>query len=135
MSKIIPFVMFLLLSAPSFSQSTTPVPLKREDYLKKSKSQKAGAWMLLGGGTAVLAITAISAAGNITIGSKTKRSYDAPLTIGAAMMIASVPLFIAAGKNKRKGMAITFRNTPILQIRNSSLVYQPMAAVSLKISL
>lgn len=134
MKKIMIYFLFLLISATSFSQSTTRMPLSREDYLKKSKNQKTAAWVLLGGGTALIGT-------GFLIGDREESSFDDAATgaiiggIGLLSTIGSIPLFIASGKNKRKGMAITFRNVPTLQIKNSSLVYQPMPAVSFKVSL
>lgn len=55
----------LAIIVTSFSQQTdvTASALTKTDYLKKSKSQKSGAWLLLGGGTTVLVIAAVSTAG------------------------------------------------------------------------
>ena len=106
--------MLLILSATLFCQQINPKQqLTREDYRRKSNGQKAGGWLLVGGGTVVLAITAISAASNVCIGTGcTKRSFPTvPVSLGTAMMVGSVPLFIASGKNKRKANLILKEET------------------------
>ena len=51
MDKIAIFMMLLIVSATSFSKQTNPPKAATEIYyLKKSKNQKAIAWILLGGG-------------------------------------------------------------------------------------
>ncbi len=106
--------MLLILSVTLFCQQINPrQQLTREDYQRKSNGQKAGGWLLVGGGTVVLAITAISSASNVCIGTGcTKNSFPiVPVSLGAAMMVGSVPLFIASGKNKRKANLILKEET------------------------
>lgn len=82
------------------SQSATvkKKPETREEYLKKSRSQRTGAFILLGAG--VLAIAAVSN-GNSDFG-----TTGVAAVAGGAAILGSVPLFLAAGRNKRKGMAM-----------------------------
>jgi hypothetical protein len=133
MKKIMTFVLVLLTSGTLFSQSTPASP-ERQNHFKKSKNQKTVAWILLAGGVALTGT-------GFLIGDRTESTFDDAATgaiiggIGVLATIGSIPLFIASGRNKRKGMAVTFRNMPVLQIKNSSLVYQPMPAVSFKLSL
>ena len=48
------FVLLLVLSNISYSQQVSPAPqLTKQDYLKKSKSQKTIAWILAGTGVTV----------------------------------------------------------------------------------
>jgi hypothetical protein len=54
--------------------------------------------------------------------------------IGFLATIGSIPLFIASGKNKRRGMNLSFKNEMTPQIQKSSFVYRPIPSVSLKIS-
>lgn len=65
MKKIITLSLLLVLfSGISFSQAITKnLPALKTDYLQKSKNQKTGAWVLLGGGFSVLAVTAATNAG------------------------------------------------------------------------
>ena len=128
MKKIIFFTMLLILSATSFSQQTNPSkPVTRADYLLKSKNQKIGAWILLGSGAVIFAIVA---PGNV--------SFDAlgPLVVvGTLATLGSIPLFIASGRNKRKGMRLSFKNETTPQIQKSSIVYRYVPSITIKISL
>lgn len=135
MKKIMMYTLLLVITTSSFSQSITRVPVSREDYLKKSKNQKTAAWILLGGGTVLIGT-------GFLIGDREESSFDDAATggiiaaTGLLAAIGSIPLFIASGKNKRKGMAtIAFRNVSALQLKNSSMVYKTIPAVSLKINL
>jgi len=98
---IIPWL--LLLRASVLSQEVSPKQsLSKEDYLKKSKSQKTGAWVLLGAGVAVLAITGINAASSVDLTSPIDESHAFGIGLAAAMAVSSIPLFIASGKNKKR---------------------------------
>ncbi|HXS58758.1 MAG TPA: hypothetical protein VN726_21690 [Hanamia sp.] len=93
-------------------------PKMADLLLKKSKNQKTAAWILLGAGAGA------AIAGTI-IGTNAVGNYDPndPFNIfprgtlaggafilgGAAAMVASVPFFIASGRNKKKANLI-FRN-------------------------
>lgn len=135
MKKIMLYALLLVITTSSFSQSITRVPLSREDYLKKSKNQKTAAWILLGGGTVLIGT-------GFLIGDREESSFDDAATggiiaaTGLLAAIGSIPFLFASGKNKRKGMAtIAFRNVSALQLKNSSMVYKTIPAVSLKINL
>ena len=144
MKKAIIFAMLLLFVVGSFSQqsTTTSVPKPNTDYLQKSKKQKTTAWILLAGGTVLTTIGA-----GVALSGGLDCAFDDPdcgddqtlasiLAIsGSAAILGSIPLFIAAGRNKRKAASLSFNNMMMPQIKNSSLVYQPIPAVSLKINL
>jgi hypothetical protein len=134
MKKIVLFFLLLIMTTISFSQQTNPSqPLTKEDYLKKGKAKKSGAWLLLGGGFGVLAITAITNAG---VDFQNKKSFPVvSVSIGGAMMIGSIPLFIAAKKNKRKAMSMSFKNQLSPQLQNSGFVYRSVPSLNLKFSL
>ncbi|RYZ25554.1 MAG: hypothetical protein EOO10_17975 [Chitinophagaceae bacterium] len=101
---------FLVIASAVYGQDTTlSRPLTKLDYLQKSKSQKTAAWVLLGAGGTLIAI---AAPGNV--------SFDILPVLaigGSAAIIGSIPLFIAAGKNKRRALAMTanfnIQHTPI----------------------
>ncbi len=98
MKKTIICAMLLVLATVSFSQQTNPTqPLTREDYLKKSKSQKITAFVLLGAGVTTLAII-----------SKGNTSFDVLgilAVAGTLSTLGSIPLFLASARNKRKAQA------------------------------
>lgn len=112
---------FLLLALPAtgFCQKTNDsVPLIRTDYLQKSRNQKTAAWVLLGGGTALIGT-------GFLIGDSKNSTFDDAATgailggIGVLSALGSIPLFIASGKNKRKAMKasalIKMETIPLLQ--------------------
>jgi hypothetical protein len=59
----------------------------------------------------------------------------AMVVLGAGIMAIGVKMLIESGKNKKMGASLSLKNEITPQIKNSSLVYQPMPAVSLKINL
>jgi len=89
--------------------------------------------MLIGGGALIGA--------GFLIGDRKESSFDDAATgaimggVGVLLMIGSVPVFIASSKNKRKALSLSFKNVPIPQIKNSSMVYQSMPAVSIQLNL
>ena len=137
MKKIIVFALLLIISVTSFSQQTNPSkPVTKADYLLKSKSQKNAAWVLLGGGTVLMGA-------GFLIGLK-EASFDDAGTgvvmvvmggIGFLSAIGSIPFFIASGRNKRKGMSLSFKNEVAPQIQKRSFVYRSVPSLTLKISL
>src|SRR5436190_9722528 len=107
MKKVITYVLLLAMPAITFCQKTNDsVPAVETDYLVKSKNQKTAAWVLLGGGVALMG------AGYL-IGDSKNATFDDAGTgvvlagIGFLSTIGSIPLFIASGKNKRKAMKAT----------------------------
>jgi hypothetical protein len=109
MKKNILYFLLLALPVASFCQQTNDtVPSIKTDYLIKSKNQKTAAWVLLGGGTALIGL-------GFLIGDSKNATFDDAGTgivlggIGFLSMIGSIPLFIASGKNKRRAVkAATF---------------------------
>lgn len=135
MKKLIAFLLLLAVSAASFGQpTTTTTPPVKTNYLKKSKSQKSTAWSLLIGGTVVFALTGLNSEG--PIGQKTT-FHAVPGILGAAMMISSIPLFIAFGKNKRKSnaMSASIKMENVNVIQGYSMVHTSYPVLSLKICL
>ena len=132
-------IYFLLLTLPitSFCQKTNDtVPDIKTHYLVKSKNQKTAAWVLLGGGTALIGV-------GFLIGDNKNSTFDDAATgavlggIGFLSAVGSIPLFIASGKNKRKAMqATTFiKMEDARMIHNQSLVQTSYPVIALKIKL
>ena len=139
MKKIILFSLLLTMSAASFSQQTTTnTALTKTDYLQKSKHQKTAAWVLLGGGSALI-ITGVLISG----GGSGDVSFGAAGTgvilggVGVLSALGSIPLFIASARNKRKGMNATafFKMETAPVIRQGSFVQNSFPALSVKIGL
>ena len=97
MKKIMIYFLLLALPATSFCQNANDsVPVVKTDYLAKSKSQKTAAFILLGIGVTTLTVAAVGDLDLDVLGTV--------VIVGGAATIASIPLFIASGKNKRKAM-------------------------------
>jgi hypothetical protein len=127
----------LFFSLQVFSQQTNPTQtLIKQDYLKKSKNQKTTAWVLLGGGVLAGGIGLASAVGSVCIGCPEKPKDQSGWAIaGGALVVSSIPFFIASSKNKKKAAAISFKmeKTPALQ--QQGFVYHSYAALTLKIAI
>lgn len=143
MKKITIFLLLLILSAATFGQQTNPTPPPtKQDYLKKSKTQKKTAWILLGGGT-VLAITGAAIPSKVTDYGNPLNPYDDKYSnnwsyligVGGLAMLCSIPFFIASGKNKRKAMNLSFKNELAPQVMESGFVYRSIPTLNLKINL
>ena len=137
MKKNILYFLLLVLPAASFCQKTNDsVPVVQTDYLVKSKNQKTAAWVLLGGGVALISA-------GFLIGDSKNSTFDDAATgavlggIGFLSAIGSIPLFIASAKNKRKAMqATTFiKMENVRMIPNQSLVQTSYPSIALRIKL
>src|SRR6187455_2516654 len=118
MKKSILYFLLLALPAASFCQKTNDtIPAVKTDYLLKSKNQKTAAWVLLGGGTALIGI-------GFLIGDSKNATFDDAATgavlggIGLLSTIGSIPLFIASGKNKRRAT----RGTTFIKMEDAKLI-------------
>lgn len=73
--------------------------------LQKSQKQKTTSFILLGGGACIAALAYIIASAD-PIGTVTDEKKSTNLGVllasGGAVMLSSIPFFIASGKNKRK---------------------------------
>jgi hypothetical protein len=144
MRKIILCTMLMLLATVTFSQQTNPsVALTKQDYLKKSKKQKTAAWLLLSGGLACV-ITGSILSTDLSVdddnyGSlfdeNTSRAGTVVAIIGSCFMAGSIPFFIAAHRNKKKSISLSFKNEMAPQIQKWSFVYRSVPSITLKISL
>ena len=141
--KIIPFCLLLAAHVTVFSQTVTSTASMQTDYLKKSKSQKTAAWILLGGGTTLIIIGGALALhdfgeglGNI-FNPNPQPTHDNSTAAGivaiagAASIVGSIPVFINASKNRHKGISITFKNDFVPELKNSSITKVPVPEVSL----
>jgi len=130
MRKLFLFSFLLFLAASTFGQQRNP-SLTKQDYLQKSKRQKTTAKLLLGGGLLSFSV------GFLTIGGKGTNSVDNGIMLiaGTAAMVASVPLFIIASKNKKKAMSMSLKNQLVPRFEGTGFVYKPLPSLSLKIGL
>lgn len=145
MKNIIVFAMLLMVPVVSFSQQTAPsAVLTKQDYLQKSKNQKAAAVTLTAGG-AVLILFGIPSWGsgfsdgldfsNPDPKATEMKSATAFFIAGGALILGSIPLFIASVKNKLRSMNLSFKNETVTLVQKSSLVNRSVPSLTLKISL
>lgn len=147
MKKLTIILLFLAVSATSFSQQITATALPvKTNYMKKSKHQKTVAWILAGTGVG-LAVTVFTTnsgkeyAANALVNAIAGNDYGSLNTIGTLLIIggistlSSIPLFIAAHRNKKKGISLSFKNESTTQLQKNSFVSRSVPSLSLKICL
>ena len=95
---------------PVFTNDSTTV-IDRDYYLAKSKSQKTAAWILLGGGAGLIGT-------GFLIGNRETSTFGEAGTgvviggLGLLSIIASIPVFNASVKNKKKAkLAVSQQKT------------------------
>jgi hypothetical protein len=152
MKKIILYMLLIFPTAIFYQSTPNDLPTVKTDYLKKSKSQKTAGWILLGGGFALTTTSVLIAApkatedlayglGGFLSGEPApENDYTAEnilLVTGTAAMLGSIPLFIAAGKNKKKAlnMSTTIKMEKATIIERQSFVQSSYPAIALKINL
>lgn len=130
MKQITICTILLVLSATSFCQETQPsTTLTRDEYLKKSKAQKIFGFIFLGAG----AITLISVSG----GNTDFGTLGTLVVAGGLATLASIPLFIASGRNKRKAKnaSLSIKVEKNQTIQPNELSFHLFPAISLKLNL
>ncbi|MGI8581113.1 MAG: hypothetical protein ACR2KX_02905 [Chitinophagaceae bacterium] len=99
----------IILSKTNAQMRDTTISNHKVDaamFFQKSKKQKTAAWTLLGGGAGLSALGLVLYAAEK--GKNPSAELDIlpkgtlPSAIGQSMMVASIPFFISAAKNKRK---------------------------------
>jgi hypothetical protein len=126
MKPIILCALLLMLTITSFAQQTNPAPqLTKADYLKKYRTQKTVAWVLVGVGTVGFVYTLFSytVITSISFG-QSEANYTAPLLISGACIVGSIPLFSAAKKNLKHALnasaSFKIEKTPLPLTRSHS---------------
>ena len=141
MKKIILGIILLMLATSDFGHQTISSPvLTKQDYLEKSKKQKTTAKILFGVGGAMMVAGILVITDDITDifnPGDTKNSSLAEVLgyTSSAIAVASIPFLVAAGRNKRKAMSLSFKNEPSLQLQKSSFVYRAIPFLTLKFQL
>ncbi|RTL58287.1 MAG: hypothetical protein EKK37_08080 [Sphingobacteriales bacterium] len=139
--KLLLYIIFISFCINCYSQNQPSAKtITAEEYLKKSHQQKTWAWILMGAGTIVLGTGVVI--GVIDKGGLFFIKHHRPATkgdgytaVGLTIITGSIPLFIAAARNKGKAMSLNIDKQPVF-IPSGSRVYQKnLPAVSLKISL
>ena len=114
--------------------------LTKQEYLKKSKSQKTVGRILLGGGGILIGaglLTNLSnGLGNLFVEESQKNSSGDIFTVLGVISIAgSIPLLISAGKNKRKALSLSVKNQPSQVLQNNRLYSKIIPSLTFKINL
>ena len=153
MRKMILYTLLLIIPAVTFCQSVAnDIPVVKTDYLKKSKNQKTAAWVLLGGGFALTTTSIVMASSKITedyvnviagvfssepVQENNYTAENILLITGTASMLASIPLFIASKKNKRRAMDMSanIKMENVRMFQYQSFVQTSYPAIALKIKL
>ena len=137
--KAIYLILFLAISNYCIGQSQPMVTsLTKKDYLHKSHVQKTWGWVLAGTGTAVIiagvAVTATVDLVDAVFGTPT--AYGPVLGVtGLAMIGGSIPLFIAANRNKHKAYSVKIKNESAYIQSGSNFHVQYFPVVSVKFNL
>src|ERR1044072_8806263 len=104
MKKLLILCLILTSACKTFSQvdSASPNASAKTDYLKKSKTQKTVAWVLLGAGTAMTIGGVIAGRNGVDDIDPNEATNGAALIVGGIVLdIASIPFFISGAKNKQ----------------------------------
>ena len=135
MKKIIICTLIFVIAAKAFCQQTKPSkPYTSADYLQKSKNQKSAGWVLLGGGTALVA-------GGLLIGNRKESSFDDAATgavfgaLGVISALGSIPLFLASGRNKRKAASLAYLKfeNPLMVQAGTRFISYPAACLKINL--
>ena len=126
------FLLLAFFTATHGQDTTVTIPeVTKTNYLKKSKNQKTAAWILAGVGSLSLLLGAIEV--NPEHGGNNNRAFF--IAGGLVAIGASVPLFIASARNKKKGTSVSFKNNVVPQLRNNNFSYSSVPSISLKFRL
>ncbi len=132
MKKVILLIVLFAFIAKAYSQTTEKPVLTKEDYLKKAKDNKSGAWVTLGLGGGMLVCAAALASG------LNKANDNAVIVLGiagATTSLLSIPLFHSAHKYKKRAASIALRNLNINYPAQNNFVVKRQPAITLKIPL
>ena len=126
MKNITVIFLIIVCSATSFSQQIDWDPvLTKQDYLKKSKTQKTVAVILDVVGSAFISIASTIYIPNVYL-------YA---VLGGVAGLASIPFYYSSRKNKRIAMNISLNNNTVPEINKSYFTISPGPLLTLKISL
>lgn len=129
--KRISLLVLLMVHFNSFSQDKT-----QAFSLKKNEKQNTAAWSMLAGGFTLMTVALVSsgsAGTNAKAGSL--RTIEILFGAGALSTVASIPLFIIAGKNKKTGLILTVNRELINLFYGNHLVLQPFPSLAASIHL
>ena len=136
MKKFILALTFLFFGLQTFSQSEKSSALSKDYYLQKSKNRKTAAWILLGGGTAMIVGGAIAFAHNWDYGFYTATDISGFVLLGGLVAdIVSIPFFVSAHKNKIRAARIAITSQKILWHQKNITGFVTQPSLTLRIGL
>jgi hypothetical protein len=146
MKKVLASLTLLIIGMSCLCQQADSLQSIKTDYLRKSKNQKTAAWVLLGGGIALTVTGMIIYSNAYTtavendpwyFGTDANPTGAVMATVGILSSLGSIPLFIASGKNKKRGMAIStgFKMERASVVQGTIMAKKSYPALSLKIGL
>lgn len=141
MKKVIFSLTLLLLFTKTFSQDSTFRLSAKEDLLRKSKSQKTTAWILMTAGVTSAIISAATFNMGITspAGAGDEQGYHeitkVCAIISAGALVSSIAFFVASGRNRRIAGNISLNQERILLPDNIIRNARAFPAASLVIRL
>jgi len=130
MKKIICICLPLFILIKLNSQEVQPTTI---NYLQKSQKQKTAAWLLMGGG--ILSACLGSLRFQNPDGSYGNSRNTLFLVTGLAAISGSITLFIAAGRNKRKAVAISFSTDYVPEVQKACISTIMFPSLKLSINL
>lgn len=111
MKKILLTVIVAALVIPLYGQQEKKIPKKHSyetDYMQISMKQKKTASIMLGGGVVLIVAPALillnSELGDDNLSGKAAITIGA-MAVGCLSVLGSIPLFIAAARNKERALA------------------------------
>ena len=150
-TAIIPIACLASISYCLAQEPVAPAPgpvLTKQDYLIKSKHQKKWAIILLSAGGALAFAGIFIATNDLDYNLNPfggSDPYDNPnenetlaaglIVAGGLAMLGSIPLFVAAHKNKKKAMAISFKYEPAELIHRNTISKTAIPSINLHVSL
>ena len=136
MKKLTLIAMLIIMISTCFCQDQKDLikPFTRGYYLQKSHDQKATGWILLSVGALASAGGIVWALGDVFSQDETP---DVLFFSGLGIMAASIPFFIASGRNKRKAEEahVYLKLEKTLMPQNQSIVLKSYPAVAIRIAL
>lgn len=143
MKKICILVISMALAMPLFSQQQKKVIRKNNyeaDYLQVSNKQKSLASVMLGGGIVMIIAPALillnSELGDENLPRKTVITLTV-MAVGGLSVLGSIPLFIAAKRNKERSVSasagFTVEYCPVLAGTNAVIKPYPAMVVKLRL--
>lgn len=144
MKKIIFCLTLSIFAIKLFGQTTTSPALLKNNYLKKSKTQKTIGWVMLGSGVTMATVGALIF-NNHTNGDPlegfdyilSKKSQGAAILVvaGIGTALGSIPFFISSAKNKRRGAAVSLGTSNTLLLQQNVFAFKKQPAIILRIRL